>query len=75
MPEPTDNSDEMRPEYGEVVFARGVRGKYFAKYQADTNLALLAPEIRAAYPTDAEVNETLCKLFVASGKPQAAGIP
>ena len=75
MPEPTDDSDEMRPEYGEVVFARGVRGKYFAKYQADTNLALLAPEIRAAYPTDAEVNEALRKLFSVGGKQQNAATP
>ena len=69
MPEPRTEIDEMRPEYSEEVFARGVRGKYFARYQTGTNLALLAPEIRAAYPTDAEVSEALSKLLLASGKP------
>jgi hypothetical protein len=51
--------DDLRPEYGPEDFARGVRGKYFERYQAGTNLALLAPDVRAAFPTDEAVNDAL----------------
>ena len=62
----------LRPEYDAEVFANGVRGKYYARYQAGTNLALLSPELRAAFPTDEEVNEALgllVKLAQQSVKP------
>ena len=51
--------DDLRPEYGPEVFAKGIRGKYYARYQQGTNLALLAPDVRAAFPTDDAVNEAL----------------
>jgi hypothetical protein len=60
MNRPESNlEDNLRPEYGSDVFAGGVRGKYHARYQAGTNLALLAPDVRAAFPTDEAVNEAL----------------
>ena len=37
----------------------GVRGKYLSRYRAGTNLALLAPDVRAAFPTDEAVNQAL----------------
>lgn len=46
-------------EYDLSQLGEGVHGKYFERYQAGTNLALLAPEIRAAFPTDEAVNEAL----------------
>jgi hypothetical protein len=55
-PETSEMDDDLRPEYGPEDFARGVRGKYFERYQAGTNLALLAPDVRAAFPTDEAVN-------------------
>jgi clan AA aspartic protease len=60
-PEIDLEDDDVRPEYGPEVFARGVRGKHFASYQAGTNLALLAPDVRSAFPTDepVAVNEAL----------------
>jgi hypothetical protein len=61
-----DNStteDELRPEYDLSKLQGGVRGKYFERYQAGTNLALLAPEIRAAFPTDEAVNQALRSLL------------
>lgn len=51
--------DDLLPEYGPEVIAQGVRGKYYAAYPAGTNLALLAPDVRAAFPTDEAVNEAL----------------
>ncbi|MDY0165294.1 MAG: hypothetical protein RBS80_02050 [Thermoguttaceae bacterium] len=35
------------------------RGKYLDQYRAGTNLVLLAPDVRVAFPTDQSVNEAL----------------
>jgi hypothetical protein len=51
--------DDVRPEYDLSKLKGGVRGKHFKRYQAGTNLALLAPEVRAAFPTDQDVNKAL----------------
>ena len=53
------NDDELRSEYDLSKLQGGIRGKYVERYRAGTNLALLAPEIRAAFPTDEAVNEAL----------------
>jgi hypothetical protein len=55
----TNDDDELRPEYHRDELRGGVRGKYFEQYQKGTNLALLAPDVRAAFPTDESVNEAL----------------
>jgi hypothetical protein len=51
--------DELRSEYDLSQLKGGVRGKYAERYRAGTNLALLAPGVRQAFPTDAAVNEAL----------------
>ncbi|HWA97217.1 MAG TPA: hypothetical protein VG713_01940 [Pirellulales bacterium] len=51
--------DAIRPEYDLSKLEGAVRGKYFSRYQHRTNLALLAPDVRAAFPTDEAVNEAL----------------
>jgi hypothetical protein len=51
--------DDLRPEYDSSVLKGGVRGKYLARYRAGTNLVLLAPDVRAAFPTDESVNQAL----------------
>jgi hypothetical protein len=62
--DPSDrDDDDLRPEYEPVVLKDGVRGKYYERYQSGTNLALLAPEVRAAFPTDDAVNEALRSLM------------
>ena len=53
------DEDELRPEYRRDELKGGVRGKYFKQYRRGTNLALLAPDVRAAFPTDEAVNEVL----------------
>ncbi len=58
-----DDDDELRPEYDLSQLKEGVRGKYFQRFRNGTNLALLSPEIRAAFPTDESVNQALRSLI------------
>ncbi len=51
--------DDLRPEYDMSTLKGAVRGKYLERYRSGTNLALLAPDIRAAFPTDEAVNQAL----------------
>ncbi len=55
----TPLDDDLRPEYDETVLKDGVRGKYAARYQAGTNLVLLAPDVAAVFPTAEAVNDAL----------------
>jgi hypothetical protein len=55
--------DDLRAEYEPAVLIGGIRAKYLERYTAGTNLALLAPDIRAAFPTDESVNQALRSLM------------
>ncbi|OQY29514.1 MAG: hypothetical protein B6I38_08165 [Anaerolineaceae bacterium 4572_5.1] len=55
----TPLDDELRPEYDETLLKNGVRGKYVQRYQAGTNVILLAPDVATAFPTAKAVNEAL----------------
>jgi hypothetical protein len=55
--------DDLRAEYDPSELKGGVRGKYLDRYRAGTNLALLAPDVRAAFPTDEAVNQALRTLI------------
>ena len=57
------NNDDLRPEYQASDLRVGVRGKYLDRYRKGTNLVLLEPDIRAAFPTDEAVNEALRSLI------------
>ena len=59
----TDDDDELRPEYDLSQLKGGVRGKYLHRFRNGTNLALLSPEVRAAFPTDESVNQALRSLI------------
>jgi hypothetical protein len=59
----TAEADDLRPEYDPSVLKGGVRGKYLERYRAGTNLVLLLPDVRAAFPTDESVNEALRTLM------------
>jgi hypothetical protein len=50
---------DMRVDYGDLDFGKGVRGKYHARYRAGTNLVLLDAEVAEAFPTPRAVNEAL----------------
>ncbi len=55
----SDDADDLLPEYDLSQLKGGVRGKYYDRYKAGTNLALLAPDVRQAFPTDEAVNQAL----------------
>jgi hypothetical protein len=61
--------DDLRAEYDLTKLKGGVRGKHLKSYHAGTNLALLAPEVRAAFPTDEAVNQALRSVMQTQGKP------
>ena len=57
------DDDDLRPEYDASILRRGIRGKYYDRYRAGTNLARLAPDVRAAFPTDEDVDRALRSLM------------
>ena len=57
------DGDDLRPEHDASVLKEAVRGKYLDRYRAGTNLALLAPDVRAAFPSDDSVNRSLRSLI------------
>ncbi len=65
----SDDKDDLQPEYDLSQLKGRVRGKYLARYRAGTNLALLAPEVRAAFPTDDAVNQALRSLVQTASRP------
>ena len=47
----------------EYDFSGGVRGKYAKRYAAGTNVVVLAPDVAAAFPDAASVNDALRALI------------
>ena len=66
-PEP---DDDLLPEYDFSSMSGGVRGKYYRRYRAGVNLALLEPEVAKAFPTDRAVNEALRTVLRAAKAPR-----
>jgi hypothetical protein len=50
---------EIRAAYRREELGKGVRGKYFGRVSAGTNLVLLDEKVAKAFPTSAAVNEAL----------------
>ena len=68
--------DELRPEYDFSSLEGGVRGKYYRRFQAGTNIVRLEPDLAKAFPTDEAVNEALRTVVRASRVlRRAAGLP
>jgi hypothetical protein len=71
MKKKTDEfSDEMRPEYDLRKLKFVGRGIYAERYRSGTNIVLLDPDIRAAFPDDESVNEAL-RVIAKAAKQQA----
>jgi hypothetical protein len=62
----SNHDDDLRADYDLVDLKGGVRGKHLENYRQGTNLALLAPEVRAAFPTDEAVNHALRSVMQAA---------
>jgi hypothetical protein len=54
--DPEDHDDEMRPEYD---FSNAVRGKYYERYKAGTNIVVLDPDVAQAFKGSESVNQAL----------------
>lgn len=53
------SEDDLRPEYDFSKMKFVGWGIYAKRYRSSTNLALLEPELRKAFPDDESVNEAL----------------
>ena len=62
--------DDLLPEYDFASMSGAVRGKYYRRYRAGVNLALLEPEVAKAFPTDIAVNEALRKALRTAKAPR-----
>lgn len=59
MSKRSPTKDDLLPEYDFASMKGGVRGKYAARLRKGSNIVVLEPEIAAAFPSDAAVNEAL----------------
>ena len=57
------DDDDPRAEYDLSTLQGGIRAEYLERYRAGTNLALLARDVCAAFPTDDSVNQALRTLM------------
>jgi hypothetical protein len=48
--------DDMRPEYD---FSNAVRGKYYERFKASSNVVVLDPDVSKVFPNAAAVNQAL----------------
>ena len=51
--------DDLRPEYDLARLKGGLRGKYYQRATAGTNLVLLEPDLARAFPDSSSVNRAL----------------
>ena len=66
-------AEELRSEYKRSDLGPGVRGKYHRAYAEGTNLVLLSPDVAAAFPSEAAVNEALRALIRLARRSAARG--
>jgi hypothetical protein len=52
-------SDQLRPEYDLSQLSGGMRGKYFRRASAGTNIVLIEPDLAKVFPDSAAVNRAL----------------
>lgn len=65
------SSDDLRPEYDLARLKGGVRGKYYQRATAGTNLVLLEPDVARAFPDSNSVNRALRLLHEVATKSSA----
>jgi hypothetical protein len=62
-------TDELRQEYDLSSLKGRIRGKYFERYQAGTNLVLLSPDVARHFPNEQSVNSALRELIRTGKRP------
>lgn len=68
-----EDSDELRPEYDLKKLKFVGRGVFAERYRSGTNLVLLEPDVRKAFPDDESVNEAL-RVIAKAAKQQASRV-
>lgn len=68
---PTAQDEDLLPDYTGLL-KNGVRGKYAGRLRRRANLALLAPDVAEAFPTDQAVNDALRSLIADRDKEPSA---
>jgi hypothetical protein len=63
------NNNDLRPEYDLSKLKGGVRGKYYRKATAGTNLVLIEPELTTLFPDTESVNRALHLLADTAASP------
>ena len=56
------NNEDLRSEYDLSTLKGGVRGKYYRRATAGTNLVLIEPELSKVFPDADAVNRALRRL-------------
>lgn len=64
---PKKNDNDLRPEYDLSQLKGGVRGKYYKRAMAGTNLVLIEADLAKRFPDTASVNRALRLLLDAAG--------
>lgn len=64
-------NDNLRPEYDLSQLQGGVRGKYYQRAKAGTNLVLIEPDLAQAFPNEESVNRAL-RLLLATAEAATA---
>ncbi|HEX7358985.1 MAG TPA: hypothetical protein VF283_00700 [Bryobacteraceae bacterium] len=72
MKKAAKQSDDLRPEYDLSRLRGGVRGKYYRRAAAGSNLVLIDPDLAERFPDGEAVNRALRLLAEAA---QAATTP
>jgi hypothetical protein len=54
-----DSKDTLRPEYDLSQLKGAVRGKYYTRASAATNLVLIEPDLASLFPDAESVNRAL----------------
>lgn len=67
----TESADDMRAEYDLSKMKLVGRGIYAERYRSGTNIVLLDPDVRKAFPDDESVNEAL-RVIAKAAKRQAS---
>jgi len=69
----TAKTDDLRPSYDPALFKGAVRGKYYERYMAGTNLVLIQPDLFARFPSGEAVNNALREVLRRKNRARSTG--
>jgi hypothetical protein len=55
----SNKDDDIQPEYDLARLGKGVRGKYFKRYQEGSNVVVIDADLTHAFPNAKAVNDAL----------------